>query len=312
MRNRQFLNLPIVKIFLFILLCSFNPVFLTQSYQSSSNIVEYNYHESFQTSDTQDIAFNYSLKPIYNTLFINSTPLAPSYLNPFVFLFVQNNTEVPLERVTYYTENSTGNYFILNFIPDASNTNIRITAIKGTHLNVTLSLLGLDLPNIKDVSDNQTSPTVVHVSSNQVFYGVLTGSDLKDYYRFTFDKTINVRVNVTIITPRTDSLTISEEFTPHNDLYAFSGTYPASHPVIANQLTDFASIGLSVPSYYTPISNSTNLKFIYIINITSNDFQNSSTSTSSTSTSSLGGFQIVFLSGFILLVIIRSTKRKQQ
>ena len=181
----------------------------------------------------------------------------------------------------------------------------------GTHLNVSLTLLGYkdltntnELPNVKDVSNDKNSPTVVPVSSNQVFYGVLTGSDLKDYYRFTFDKSINANINVTIIAPRAESLIISTEFSQNNNPYSYSTTYPASHPVIANVLTNFASIGLSVPYYYG--TNSTTLRFIYRISITSNDFQNSNATSTTSRASSLGGFEFIFIAGFIVLVVFRS------
>ena len=107
-------------------------VSFSQAYDHTSDIIEYTYSESFHTSQTEDIFFNYTLQSIYHNLFINISfsnangVFDYNTFNAVSFLFVSNNTEIQLS-MTYVSVNDVHfNYYYLYFTPEVTNKDISI------------------------------------------------------------------------------------------------------------------------------------------------------------------------------------------
>lgn len=293
---------------------SFSPTLFVKAYDSpsatASTTIDYSYTKSFTTSETNNITFNFTLKPVYTGLIINATPIVSNDQNPFILTFLGN--KVALDRSTVY--NGAGNFslFSSGFFPASSNDTIQITAVKGFSLSVVMTITGYnnlttsqEIQSLNDASNNKALPTPFSISSNTTFYGVLTGTDLKDFYKFNFPSAINVTIETSLV-PNDPSLygyikdiNAPASTTGQSNFEVFYG-YTFKSNAVASSII----LGLS---YSPPASSSGSSSsiIVYKITIFSAHFYQSTSSSQP-----LSGFEFLFIPAIFILPLLRKKSKK--
>lgn len=291
---------------------------------STSTSIAYTYSKSFQTSQSQDLTFNFSLQPDFTALFINISPSVPQGQHPIVLKFTGNNSQVTLQQSTAFVGSGKFTYLWSYFTPDTSNDNIQIIASKGYSLQVSLTINGYkglstaqDLQSLTDASNNKNSPTTYAISSDTVFYGVITGNDLHDYYQFTFPATIKVSIEVSIVNPYNTLMDIYTKYTMGAVSNSVDHQFSSASPINTTVTVNFFILGLSFPPQldYELTNNATSSIFIYKVAIYSTSLSQATTPTSTslpaTTTShshSLDGFEFLGLSVLVVLPFLKNKR----
>ena len=312
----------LLKLSIIVLLFSFNPAPISNAYDQTSDFLAYSYIESFQTSETEDKVLNFTLNPIYYTLFVNVSfanvkgLFTYSEFDPISLLFVNNNTEVQLST-TYVGINGVHfNYYYLEFTPSFENSKIQLTFFKGYVLDVDMRLFGYkdfsklnEFQSVRDANNDNNTPSTFFINQNQSFYGLLGHSDLGDYYQFNFNQEYNVTIQISMIEPVYDHLLAIIGYNQTNSSLPLKDQINTHHGFNETFYTDSVSIGIK-KQYIFDVTD-TPIMYVYNISISSSEFpilpQSSTTANSSEKsqvrTSSFIGIEYIIPVTFVLMTL---------